>query len=334
MTIKKKNYTIYDIAKISGYSPKTVSRVINKEESVRATTREKIEQVIAQLAYSPNAYAKNLSRKATTNILISVKKKDAFPLIWFQTLLDKLLLTCKELGVNAIVEYFDENDSITNSIIFSSGSLVDGVIVFYESENDSRIGFLKKKAIPFIVFGKGRNEDVVYVSNDDFLALYQLFSELDKAGYRNVWMLMGGESSVNLERARGAETYIQEKNEQMSVEIVYGLLTIEAIYDYSFQHLINGNYPDVIFVSGDEKVQGLIRACYEKGIGIPQDIAVVGYDNIPISQYYTPALTTISPNYVELSSQLLKSLLKLIDEEDVSSVEIGTSLIKRQSTEI
>lgn len=61
-----------------------------------------------------------------------MKKIDSFPLIWFQTLLDKVLQTCRQFGVNAIVEYFGEEDSISNSIISSIGSLVDGVIVFYE----------------------------------------------------------------------------------------------------------------------------------------------------------------------------------------------------------
>ena len=90
MKRKKNSYTIYDIAKISGFSPKTVSRVINSEESVKAETREKIEEVICRLSYSPNVYAKNLSKKTVTNILISIKKRDAFPLIWFQHLLSSL----------------------------------------------------------------------------------------------------------------------------------------------------------------------------------------------------------------------------------------------------
>ena len=69
-------------------------------------------------------------------------------MIWFQTLLDRVLQTCKEFGVNAIVEYFGEEDTIRNSIISSTGSLIDGVIVFYESKDDIRINYLQKNNMP------------------------------------------------------------------------------------------------------------------------------------------------------------------------------------------
>lgn len=82
----KKKLTIYDIARLSGFSPKTVSRVINGGEDVKQTTYDRIMQVVEEYGYTPNIYARNLSNKATTNILISIKKVESFPLIWFQTL--------------------------------------------------------------------------------------------------------------------------------------------------------------------------------------------------------------------------------------------------------
>ena len=108
---------------------KTVSRVINGGVNVKEETYQAIQKVIEELSYIPNAYAKNLTKKSYKYIDFC-KKIDSFPLIWFHTLLDKVLRTCKEFGVNAIVEYFGEEDTISNSIISSTGSLVDGVIVF------------------------------------------------------------------------------------------------------------------------------------------------------------------------------------------------------------
>mgnify|MGYP000875362875 FL=1 len=196
----KRKATIYDIARISGVSPKTVSRVINGGDGVRSATYQSVMKVIDELSYIPNAYAQNLTKKETTNILISVKKMESFPLIWFQTLLDKVLQTCKEMGVNAIVEYFGEGDSIKDSIISSTGSLVDGVIVFYEGKDDSRIQYLKKNNMPFIVFGESQTEGVIYVSNNDFQAMYDLMGAVADKGLRDMWLLMGGESLVNIVR--------------------------------------------------------------------------------------------------------------------------------------
>lgn len=326
-----KKITIYDIARISGVSPKTVSRVINGGERVKPETYQAVMKVIDELSYVPNAYAQNLTKKETINILISVKKMESFPLIWFQTLLDKVLQTCKEVGVNAIVEYFGEGDSIKDSIISSTGSLVDGVIVFYEGKDDSRIQYLKKNNMPFIVFGESRTDGVIYVSNNDFKAGYDLMEAVEEKGFKKMWLLMGGPSLVNKNRENGVREFVKEKRYDIDLEVIYGLFTIESVYDYVKEHLSTSNIPDIIFVSGDEKVQGVIRGCYEKGILIPDQLTIVGFDNIPIAKYYTPALSTIAPNYTELAKEMIEGVLAIINGEQRESVEVSTSLIRRQT---
>ena len=326
-----KKITIYDIARISGVSPKTVSRVINGGERVKPETYQAVMKVIDELSYVPNAYAQNLTKKETINILISVKKMESFPLIWFQTLLDKVLQTCKEVGVNAIVEYFGEGDSIKDSIISSTGSLVDGVIVFYEGKDDSRIQYLKKNNMPFIVFGESHTDGVIYVSNNDFQAGYDLMEAVEEKGFKKMWLLMGGPSLVNKNRENGVREFVKEKRYDINLEVTYGLFTIESVYDYVKEHLSTSNIPDIIFVSGDEKVQGVIRGCYEKGILIPDQLTIVGFDNIPIAKYYTPALSTIAPNYTELAKEMIEGVLAIINGEQRESVEVSTSLIRRQT---
>ena len=326
-----KKITIYDIARISGVSPKTVSRVINGGERVKPETYQAVMKVIDELSYVPNAYAQNLTKKETINILISVKKMESFPLIWFQTLLDKVLQTCKEVGVNAIVEYFGEGDSIKDSIISSTGSLVDGVIVFYEGKDDSRIQYLKKNNMPFIVFGESRTDGVIYVSNNDFKAGYDLMEAVEEKGFKKMWLLMGGPSLVNKNRENGVREFVKEKRYDIDLEVTYGLFTIESVYDYVKEHLSTSNIPDIIFVSGDEKVQGVIRGCYEKGILIPDQLTIVGFDNIPIAKYYTPALSTIAPNYTELAKEMIEGVLAIINGEQRESVEVSASLIRRQT---
>jgi lacI family sugar-binding transcriptional regulator len=96
-------------------------------------------------------------------------------------------------------------------------------------------------------------------------------------------------------------------------------------------NLTGTNIPDIIFVSGDEKVQGIIRACYEKGISIPDQLAIVGFDNIPIAQYYTPALSTISPDYSQLAKEMIDGVLAIINGDKRKSVEVSTTLVRRQS---
>ena len=129
----------------------------------------------------------------------------------------------------------------------------------------------------------------------------------------------------------GARTFVKEKKYEIALEVVYGLATIESVYHYAMDNLKGTNIPDIIFVSGDEKVQGIIRACYEKGISIPDQLAIVGFDNIPIAQYYTPALSTISPDYSQLAKEMIDGVLAIINGDKRKSVEVSTTLVRRQS---
>ena len=209
--------------------------------------------------------------------------------------------------------------------------MIDGVIVFYESKEDIRINYLQKNKIPFIVFGESRTPKVVYVSNNNFQATYDMMKLVSKENINSMWLLMGGESLVNIDRERGVRAFLNDKNYEMDLKVVYGLTTIDSVYSYATRHLSNQNYPDLVFVSGDEKVQGLIRACYEKEITIPDDISIIGFDNIPISQYYTPALSTISPDYIMLAKKLIEGVLSIINGENIESVEISSQIVRRQS---
>lgn len=329
----KKNYTIYDIAKLSGFSPKTVSRVINNESSVRKETRQKIESIITEVAYSPNLYAKNLSKKESVNILVSVKKLNFFPLSWFQTLLDQILVYSKKIGVNIIVEYFGENDDITESIISSSGSFIDGVILFYLTPNDRRLNYLIKNNFPFIVFGKPPHMDLPYVNNNDFNSLRKLMEYFHNQDRKNVWLLMGQKNPVNMERELGAKSFNEDATKIFDITCFYGLDTLESVYEFITTKEIN-QLPEAIFISGDEKALSLIKALTEKKINIPSEIAVAGFDNIPGSFFYTPALTTISPNYEQIASHLLEGLIQIIKGDNFKSLVIDTEFVERESTRI
>ena len=126
--------------------------------------------------------------------------------------------------------------------------------------------------MPFIVFGESRTPKVVYVSNNNFQATYDMMKLVSKENINSMWLLMGGESLVNMDRERGVRAFLNDKNYEMDLKVVYGLTTIDSVYSYATRHLSNQNYPDLVFVSGDDKVQGLISACYEKEITIPDDI--------------------------------------------------------------
>lgn len=334
MEDNKKKITIYDIARISGFSPKTVSRVVNREENVKKSTYEKIDGLLKKYNYVPNTYARTLTSKTNKNILISVKKSESFPLRWFHILLEKIIIDCRQYDLNVIVEYYETSEEFDKSILHSSSSFIDVAIIFYESKEDERVAFLKKMEIPFIVFGKSNTSGVSFVTNNDYEALYSLMKYLFSRDIKDTVLLIGEESLVNLERVRGAKYAYKECGlDESHIQIVYQMKTIDDVYQFSKTHFTKDNLPDAIFVSGDEKVIGLIRAFHEKNIRIPEDVSIVGFDNIPLSAYFVPSLTTIGQNYTALSTEIVERVQKLITGNNpITSVEIPTKLIIRETT--
>lgn len=331
----RRKITIYDIARISGYSPKTVSRVINGGKNVKESTYKSIRKIMEEYNYVPNIYARNLINKTNKNVLISVRKtSEYYPLSWFILLLEKIIIESKKYDMNVMVEYIDKENNTENSVINSSGGFIDTVVLFYQEKDDERIEALNKLKIPFIVFGKSDTEGVTYVSNDDYNSLYNLMKYLVGRGLKKVLLLMGDKSLVNLERARGAiDSYKEMGLEDDLIKVIYNLKTINDVYVFSKEYFKENEIPDAVFVSGDEKVIGLIHALNQLNISIPDDISVIGFDDIPTAAYYSPPLSTIAQDYVTLSKEIVSRLNKLVSgEHKLESIEVPTKLIIRNTT--
>lgn len=330
---KKKNVTIYDIAKLTGYSPKTVSRVVNGGENVRKSTYDQIKKVLDDYNYVPNVYAKNLTHQTTKNILLSVRETRDFPLRWFYILLEKIIVECKKFNLNVIVEYYTEGDDIKKSILHTSSGFLSGAVLFYEFEGDQRIELLDRIKLPYLIFGKSQTKHINYVTNADYQAMVEVANYTLSHDLKNMLMLIGEKSLVNLDRVNGVRSVYEAKGLDVSlIEVQDGLKTVQSIYDYSLKFIRKDKLPDVIFVSGDEKVTGLIRALSEMTIKVPDDVSIIGFDDIPLSAYMSPPLTTVAQDYEKLGEEIVKRLKGLIDGEDnTQSIEVPTRLVIRES---
>ncbi|GAA0180916.1 LacI family DNA-binding transcriptional regulator [Clostridium sediminicola] len=329
-----KGLTINDIAEISGYSKKTVSRVINNEKNVRESTRKAILSVMKQYNYKPNVYAKNLNKKVSKNILISVRKSRAAMNEWINTLLFDLVVESKALGYNLIVEDFYVARDFENSLINTYSNFIDGVILFYEKDNDERIKLLNRYNIPFVVFGMSYTEGVTYVSNDNYESSKNAIKYILDKDMRKGKVLLGNRIPTNIERVNGALSAFKDRNiDDSNLRVVFGLISVNDVYEYVVDLISKSDLPEFFYVSGDDKALGVLKALNEYNIKIPSEVSVIGYDNIPSSKFYFPSLTTISPNYKELSKNVVYKLHQLINGEAVvESFQVKSELVIRDST--
>lgn len=323
--------TIKEIAKYAGVSTQTVSRVVNDSPNVKKETKDKILKYIDELGYKPNFYAKALVNKKNRNILILLKRKIGHKAtIWTNTLISEIVLQNTDKNISIFVEQYYTDEDLEKSIVNTSGTFIDGVIIFYEEANDKRIDILEKLSIPYVIFGKSYDSNRVYVSNEDYNSGVKVLEYLFSKNIERINILSADSTPMNEERIRGVvETYKKYNKNLDNLKIIRKLNTSEDI-----KRTINesiGNLPECFFINGDEKAIIAIKILSEHGIKVPQDVSIVGFDNLPISGYTIPGLTTISMNYKELSKKILEKIVSLLDGKIVKSEEVESKLIIRES---
>lgn len=331
--MRKKNITIKDIANFSGYSTQTVSRVINNDPKVKEETRKKVSEIIEKYGYKPNLYAKSLVAKKNKNILILLKRKSGHKAtIWTNTLVNEIILKNTRSDISILSEQYYTDDELEKSLINKSSMFIDGVILFYEERNDKRIELLKKNNIPFIIFGKSYNEENIYVSNDDFNSSLKATEYLLEQGIKDLVFVSAGATPMNEQRVNGVIKAFEEKNiGKENLKIVRDINTSLDVKNIVKKY--KNNLPECFFVNGDEKAIVLMRELFNYRIKVPQDVKVMGFDNLPLSEYMIPSLTTVSMNYKELATKLLEKLLNIMEGKEEKSEEVESTLIVRESTE-
>lgn len=328
----KKNITIKDVAKISGYSTQTISRVINNDSKVKLETREKVLKIIEECGYKPNFYAKSLVSKKNKNILILLKRKSGHKAtIWTSTLVNEIILKNTRSDISILVEQYYKDEELEKSLLSKASTFIDGAIIFYEEKDDERIKLLEKNNIPFIIFGKSYDKKNIYVANDDFNSCYKATKYIIENIGEKIVFITGESLPMNEQRIEGIiKAYTEVNSDIQELKIERFINTSSEIKEIAKKYIYN--LPECFFVNGDEKAIVLIRELFNNGIKVPNDVAVMGFDNLPVSEYTIPSLSTISLNYKKLAESLLKKIISLMEGGNEVTEEVESKLIIREST--
>ena len=316
-----KNITIRDVARECGVSTQTISRVINESQNVNEKTRKLVKEKIRELGYKPNLYAKNLSKRKMKNILVSIRRNRGHTAtIWTNILVSEIFSYNRNKNISLFMEQYYDDEGLKNSLVNTSSTFIDGVIIFYEKENDKRVEILKKEKIPFIIVGKSYSDENVYVSNDDFNSVFKATEYLFEKKIEKITFITANPTPMNMERKNGIiEAYKKNNKPIENLTIVEKMNNQREIY------------PEAFFVSGDEKAVAVLKALNDLKISIPEEISVLGLDNIPISEFFSPALTTLALNYKKISERIYEKLNNMMNGIKENSEEIQGEIIERES---
>lgn len=313
-----KRVTISDIALKSGFSIKTVSRVLNGSKSVKQDTRDKILSVIEEEGYSANQMARSLKGVSSKIIVVFIDRHNGEYLsIWHNIMLKYLFIYARQEGMKIVVspsssERFEEDE--TDGFYLVANGIAEGAILLENILDDDRVRYFEKNGIPYVVFGEPENENVPVVCLDNYDLGYKGGKFLSGKGYKHIALSIGDLKFLSTKkRIDGFRMAMMESHCQY--EIYDGIDTPEKAYQKAKEVLAIEPVPEAFFVSGDERALGVYRAIYEKGLSIPKDIAVLGIDNIDIGNYYYPPISTVGQDFQHMAEGCINYVMQQIEDQ-------------------
>lgn len=325
-----------DVAVQANVSVRTVSNVVNGYEHVAPATRARVEAAIAQLGYRPNLTARQLRRGRTETLSLVVPEIDS---PYFAELASRIVRIAEERGWTV---HIDQTDGLADRerrmIAGPSGQAVDGVICSPWAVDPEELIHLR--TTPLVLLGERRAlGGVDHVAIDNVAASRQAVEHLISIGRRHI-AAIGAQPHLENNTARLRLTGYHEALAVAGVTAVGDLVVpVHSLHRADGAAamtalLDSGIEVDAVFCFTDQLALGAMRALFERGMQVPDEVAVVGFDDIEDGRYAAPSLTTIAPDKDQIARLALDALARRIDQSGGAAEDLVArhSLCVREST--
>lgn len=326
--------TIKDIAKLAGVSHTTVSRALNDSPLIQEATKARIRQIAESLNYTPNFNAKSLvlARSFHIGLFFSTIDQGTTAGFFHETVTGVLhvLQHRYHLIVNAIDSYAGAYNTVT-------GQSFDGILVMSQSHDDqSFIRYVYDKGIPLVVINRSTDPlPLVNVLSDDEAGAMAAVEHLIERGHRRIAIIEGKSGFQSAEARKSGYLQAMAKH-GLEVPAAYqakGNYDLESGFRGMSSLLALDSLPSAVFCSGDELAVGAMKAVLERGLRVPEDISIAGFDDNAFSAFLTPALTTVKRSVETMGSIAAEQLLHVIGRQAQApkTIRVPTELVVRQS---
>jgi len=319
--------TIRDIARESGYSVSTVSRVLARHPDVAGPTAAAVQAVIDKHHFFVNRNARNLKRSATTTILVMIKGRNN---MLFASMLERVQTAISGTGYTVAAQYLDEDDNEVAEAerlvpeIKPCGVLFLGGDAGHLAEQTRRIG----EECPAVVLttslgGLGRPA-ISAVTTDDRAAARLATEHLITAGHRAIGVIGGNpeHSMMSRHRQEGVLTAVRAAGLELDLDTNYAATRYDLRSGYEAARRLTETAPGItaIYAMSDIMALGALRALHEAGLAVPDDISLIGHDGIELASYTVPRLVTIRQPQQLMAERGVAILMRHING-DVTPVE-------------
>lgn len=331
--------TIRDVAKAAGVSITTASRALNGFKDVKPTTRDRVRKVADELNYQPNSLARGLvtQRSRTIGLLVSDLTKDRDGHHFMFDVWRGLYSGFSERGYDvSLVSTNTARQSLVSYVDFCRQRQFDGVIVMGIRSDDPYVHEVAESPLPSVVIDLPLlSEHCGYVMSDNVSGGRNAVRHLVERGHRNLAMVNGhSHAIVSQDRLRGFQDGLRLCGIEFQPErVLEGDFTMAS--GEQCMEVIREQFPDVtaVFFANDLMALGALRYITGLGLNVPNQIAIIGYDDVDLAQLVHPALTTVAQPRFEMGSQAAHMLISMLeDDKEPHGCILPSNLVIRGST--
>ncbi len=332
--------TAAEIAKIVGVSRSTVTRIINNYPYMAEETRKKVLAAVQQYGYVPNASARSLAGKKSKNIgLFIYADYDISSSAYYGGLITHVIDCAENLGYCILTSIIKPGQYGKIARVLGNGTVQGAIITGGALEDKETRELMQSRHNILLVDQVSYDSELAHncglVNRDNFNGAYLATEYLLRRGHRKIMHISGKLSRISaLERLKGYKKALQDYgvtfNKQLVLSGDFDDITAECLVT---NYLKNRQPPTAIFAANDMMAIGAIRALKAKGYHVPQDVSVVGFDDIYVAKEIDPKLTTINSSPRTVAIEAVEKLIKMIETKEfkVSKSVIGVALVIRDS---
>lgn len=332
---------IGDIAKATGYSVTTVSKALNNYTDISDKARQTIIKMASEMGYIPNAQARGLVMRRSFTIglmldeILGLGNEHPF----FSGLIQSFRDAIEEQGFDMIfISKQIAKGPIETYLDHCRQRNVDGVFILCTDPNDPGIKQLMESEIPSVIFDVVTEKTNCVLSNH-YQGAFDAVNYLVALGHKKIAHIYGTELTfAGAERKRAYHDAMNYHNLPIREEYMinggyfdfrYGKKAMEQLLDLP-------EPPTAVFAAGDIMGLGAMKACYERHIRIPEDLSIIGFDNVRMLEWITPALTTVAQDVIALGKECCNILLDSIKDKDKEHVKriVKTFIVERESCKV
>jgi len=325
--------TIKDVARQAQVSVASVSRALNGHSNVTDETRQRILRVAEALRYVPHGAARSLITRRTQTIGALLPDLHGE---FFSELIRGIDLAARARGLHLLVSSSHGDASEAAAALRAMQGRVDGLLVMSPHVDADSLRHNLPDGLPLVLLSTPmRGHHFVALNVDNYGGAFAMVRHLVGCGHRRIALIAGPQHNFDAaERLRGYRAAMAKFSPKAPAQVLRGDFTEESGYRAGRQLLELKARPEAVFAANDIMAAGCLFALREAGVRVPQDIALAGFDDIPIAHFVSPPLTTVRVRIADFGARALNRLAMVIDDAsgEQKSVELlDTELVVRQS---